>query len=400
MAAITVPNRQYVGSARPATMTASLDSSSQGPIQCDSLAGWPSGIGYDEFVVTIGRGTPTEERVLCTSTSGNSLVVKQRGWDDTLAVSHEIGESVEHTMSATDMQDSNDHITSTAAHGSDGDIVGEDRLAQVLASTDLTPPGVVAPFAGATAPTGWLMCDGATLSQSQYPKLYAVLGTRYGQDGAGTFKVPDLRGKTVFGVAAGDTAFDTLGETGGAKTAALAEANLPAHKHATPALTHTASSGNAGTHAHTGSSAAASVAHAHDRQAHAHGQSNVNVVGSLSTVQRSVFTGSNNPNGNVETGSYLIKGTTMNNHNHQPAPGGEGGNGATTSSDAVHSHGVTVDGVGDHAHSVTVGGHAAGETGVGAGAATAFSVLNPYMALNFIIKADQSPVVPMEEPVA
>jgi microcystin-dependent protein len=64
--------------------------------------------------------------------------------------------------------------------------------------------GVVSAFAGATAPAGWLMCQGQLINRVTYATLYAVIGTTYGVgDGSTTFGLPDLRGRVVAGVDAG-----------------------------------------------------------------------------------------------------------------------------------------------------------------------------------------------------
>lgn len=69
------------------------------------------------------------------------------------------------------------------------------------------PPGTVTPFAGATAPDGWLICNGQALSSATYPELFAVLGMTYGNGSSGinggagkNFNVPDLRGEFVRGL--------------------------------------------------------------------------------------------------------------------------------------------------------------------------------------------------------
>lgn len=61
--------------------------------------------------------------------------------------------------------------------------------------------GVIAPYAGSSAPTGWLMCYGQAVSRATYATLFALIGTTYGTgDGSTTFNMPDLRGRSVFGV--------------------------------------------------------------------------------------------------------------------------------------------------------------------------------------------------------
>jgi len=63
----------------------------------------------------------------------------------------------------------------------------------------VTPTGVVLPFAGLTAPTGWLFCDGSEVLVSDYPELFDIIGYQFGDIttllGLGTFKLPDMRGR-------------------------------------------------------------------------------------------------------------------------------------------------------------------------------------------------------------
>jgi len=62
------------------------------------------------------------------------------------------------------------------------------------------PPGMVVPFAGSSAPNGWLPCDGTSYTTNQYPRLFAAIGTAWGTTGSGNFNVPDLRGMFLRGV--------------------------------------------------------------------------------------------------------------------------------------------------------------------------------------------------------
>lgn len=64
------------------------------------------------------------------------------------------------------------------------------------------PAGAVMEFAGAEAPTGWLMCDGAAVSRSEYAALFTAIGTTWGiGDGSSTFNLPNRSGRV--GVGAG-----------------------------------------------------------------------------------------------------------------------------------------------------------------------------------------------------
>jgi microcystin-dependent protein len=80
---------------------------------------------------------------------------------------------------------------------------GTDMVMTTPAATtsfDLTPAGVVVAFAGGTAPTGWLICDGSAVSRTTYAALFAAIATAYGAgDGSTTFNLPDLRGRAAVG---------------------------------------------------------------------------------------------------------------------------------------------------------------------------------------------------------
>jgi len=97
---------------------------------------------------------------------------------------------------------------------------------------DTVPAGVVDMFAGSTAPSGYLLCDGSAVSRSTYSKLFTAIGTTYGSgDGSTTFNLPNLKGKVAVGLNSADTSFDTLGETGGEKTVTLDTTMIPSHHH-------------------------------------------------------------------------------------------------------------------------------------------------------------------------
>jgi microcystin-dependent protein len=56
------------------------------------------------------------------------------------------------------------------------------------------------PFAGATAPVGWLVCNTATgISTTTYAALFAAIGYAWGNPGGGLFNIPDLRGRFTRG---------------------------------------------------------------------------------------------------------------------------------------------------------------------------------------------------------
>lgn len=95
-----------------------------------------------------------------------------------------------------------------------------------------TPPGVVNIYAGTTAPTGWLICDGSAVSRTTYSTLFGVIGTAFGSgDGSTTFNLPNFKGRVPVGVDSNDADFDNIGETGGEKTHTLNVNEMPSHKH-------------------------------------------------------------------------------------------------------------------------------------------------------------------------
>ena len=96
-------------------------------------------------------------------------------------------------------------------------------------------PGMIMPFAGTVAPTGWLMCDGSAVSRSTYSALYDAIGTAYGPgDGSTTFNLPNLKGRVPVGQDPAQAEFDAMGEAGGAKTHTLTVGEMPSHTHLGP----------------------------------------------------------------------------------------------------------------------------------------------------------------------
>ena len=88
----------------------------------------------------------------------------------------------------------------------------------------LVPIGALMPYAGATAPTNWLICNGQAVSRTTYADLFAVIGTTYGTgNGSSTFNVPNLQGRVPVGAGTyteeNTTKSYNRGNTGGSKDA-------------------------------------------------------------------------------------------------------------------------------------------------------------------------------------
>lgn len=64
----------------------------------------------------------------------------------------------------------------------------------------LIPPGTIIHYAGRTVPSGWLICNGANVSRTDYAALFAAIGTIYGAgNGSTTFGLPNLDGRYLEG---------------------------------------------------------------------------------------------------------------------------------------------------------------------------------------------------------
>jgi microcystin-dependent protein len=83
-----------------------------------------------------------------------------------------------------------------------------------------SPAGIIAPFAGTSAPSGWVACNGAAISRTDYATLFAAIGTTWGVgDGSTTFNVPDLRGTFLRGTGTNGTYGTAVGQAVGSYAA-------------------------------------------------------------------------------------------------------------------------------------------------------------------------------------
>lgn len=87
--------------------------------------------------------------------------------------------------------------------------------------------GLITPFAGSAAPSGWLLCQGQELDKVSYPDLAQALGQTYGSftngsgaDGNTHFRLPDFRGRAPVGFKGGQG-------NGSSGTGSIAGPNIP-----------------------------------------------------------------------------------------------------------------------------------------------------------------------------
>jgi microcystin-dependent protein len=121
------------------------------------------------------------------------------------------------------------------------------NVQSVIASN--IPAGSIWDFAGSSAPTGWLICDGSSQLRASFATLFAVIGTTYGSVDGTHFSLPDLRGRVSLGVGSVGTHTQptkALATTGGSDAALLT------HTHTGPSHSHGGGTGNdSPDHAHT-----------------------------------------------------------------------------------------------------------------------------------------------------
>tara|TARA_Y100001963_G_scaffold37996_1_gene53054 strand:- start:2949 stop:3593 length:645 start_codon:yes stop_codon:yes gene_type:complete len=96
-------------------------------------------------------------------------------------------------------------------------------MANLQDITNRSEVGAIKPWTKTTAPAGYVLCDGAAISRTDYADLFAVISTTYGAgNGSTTFNVPDLQGKMPQGYESGNYA---MAGTGGANTVTVSVTN-------------------------------------------------------------------------------------------------------------------------------------------------------------------------------
>lgn len=214
--------------------------------------------------------------------------------------------------------------------------------------------GTILPWSVPYEPEYTAFCNGQSLSVNQNQALYSLIVNTYGGTPNVNFNLPDLRGKVMVGATSmGGAAMNpaptgnyNLGNTGGVETTTLTVANMPSH-------THTANS---------------------------------NLSAAQGTVTGLAFQASGSLPVNTGSGSIDTPGGNSGYPSQIPDLSGAGASntfyGAPTGGASMPVN-VTVQATGTASVSITQGTVNTTLTNTGAGAA--FSNLQPYIAMNFII---------------
>lgn len=380
--------RYYSSTAQAATLTSDLSAGATS-MTVSGTTGFPVS---HPFTLVLDPGSGNEEIVDVTASSGTTLTIT-RGRDGTTARDHLTGVQVRHMVTARDLREAQEHINATSnVHGATGTLVTTTEV-QTLTNKTLDgsqnffanipaaaivgeiveggnlPTGVITQFAGATAPGGWLLCDGAAVSRTSYSALFAVIGTTYGSgDGSTTFNLPNLKGRIPIGLDATQAEFDALGGVGGSKTHTLSVAEMPYHNHG---MNHT----HTMYHSH-------SMDHGHNTRVGSNSHNHSGSVGNSAVAgdySSSTYTGEGSRimPGRHNSGRFsaIIQGST---HAHP-----------LTINSNTHSHSVSVynysGSTGGSSSSSTSGASSTSTGSTGSGAA--HNNLQPYITLNYIIKA-------------
>lgn len=249
--------------------------------------------------------------------------------------------------------------------------------------------GEIITSAANTAPPGTVLCDGRSLSRTDYAELFAAIGTTYGSSSGTTFKVPDARGRCLIG----SSSSYALGSSGGAAEVALTSAQMPAHKHT--------GSVSGGSHSHP--FAVTIPAHAHpladvstkSAGAHGHSINNIKVqqAGSHSHAYIKVVQVSSSNDVKIDsqehgTGYDIKTNTTGSAGEHTHPVGGSLG---VASAHAHELQGSTARAGGSTVSAATDSVSVSGTVNLDkTGSGQAHNNMQPYLAVNYYIYTGRS----------
>ncbi len=222
--------------------------------------------------------------------------------------------------------------------------VSEGVSSKTLIGSIVPEVGTILPYAGSSAPTGWLLCNGGSFSSTEYPQLYALLGL--------STTLPDLRSKYLKGAS-----------------------NIANTKQ---------SSGNVG-HTHNASYSASNSSNNNSADAsHTH---NMNYNGASTNAANHnhymVLTGAAAYGYMTNAGNYVAgnQGNMVGTHYHYAAYG------TNQNFNTDHNHGISSQNNGNSVNPSHSHVFSASSASASIGSNTAETILPPTIYLNYIVKA-------------
>lgn len=111
--------------------------------------------------------------------------------------------------------------------------------AAIVTLNGLLPIGMVAAYGGTAQPPNWLLCQGQAVSTTTYTELYAIVQDRFNQGSpappAGTFRVPNMQGRTPVGTNIGSSiGLGSYWGNGVGEIAGSFDPVMPVHNHTVP----------------------------------------------------------------------------------------------------------------------------------------------------------------------
>lgn len=223
------------------------------------------------------------------------------------------------------------------------------------------PTGAISLFGGATAPAGWLNCDGAAVSRTTFSDLFAIVGTAYGAgDGATTFNLPDFRLRFPRGVGSGSAIGASTNNNTHAHTVNVADGNH-AHTHSVASSVSSSVSGNfsgnsneVDDHKHSTNTNATGAGTTSNQSDHNHSvfvpsAANAGGATTTSSVGNTIGHRVNRGTGNFTTASINHTHNTPN-HTHNISQTSSGGHGHNI---GTHNHTISEGLNGKHSHTVS-----------------------------------------------
>ncbi len=137
---------EHSGNAPATTLTATLNAGATAFTVADGN-GYPTG-AVGPFIVTIGAGTASEEKIRCASRSGNGFTVASggRGYDGTADTVHANASTVTHTFSATEADEANVAAVKLTGVGTVVDTTAAQELInKTITGATINDPTIVSP---------------------------------------------------------------------------------------------------------------------------------------------------------------------------------------------------------------------------------------------------------------